>query len=152
LFSIIAMLLSSLPGALPGPLKWRALGTKNRGFRRRALSLRETALRRRKDHGQTTTHGSSRTYFGIEMPVPCYETATLNGTRVLRGDSARIGRSNMIARMIAGIRRQHLEWHLRPGGKRHAAEADADCGAGSVLMRVELQSSPSQPQRGNGND
>jgi hypothetical protein len=41
------------------------------------VSLRGNTLRRRKDHGQTTTRWSSRTDFGIEFEVSGYETAAL---------------------------------------------------------------------------
>jgi hypothetical protein len=42
------------------------------------FSMREYDLFCRKDHGQTATYRSSRTDFGIEMPVPGCETVVLN--------------------------------------------------------------------------
>jgi hypothetical protein len=74
LFSIVAMVLSSSVG----PLGWCALGTKDTFSDALTFSLRADTLRCRKDHGQTTMYGSSRTDFGIETAVSGCETATLN--------------------------------------------------------------------------
>jgi hypothetical protein len=71
------MLAELPPASVAGSVELARVEHKRYRFPAFAISMRRCALRRRKDHGQTTTRQSSRTDFGIETAVLVYETEAL---------------------------------------------------------------------------